>query len=87
MRKILYTWNVEPRMIQMGFIDILKGVIIAFIGGFLVIAGFFVLALPTFLEMYFPWFAGIRPYSLPLAVIMLVFGTAILIYGQKKAGI
>lgn len=71
----------------MGFIDILIGVVIAFVGGILLFGGFFMIALPTFLEWYFPWFAGIKPYSLPLGIVMIIFGTAILIYGQKKAGI
>ena len=46
----------------------------------------FMLALPTLLEMYFPWFVGLRPYALPIGIVMLIFGIAILI-GQKKAGI
>jgi len=71
----------------MGFIRTSKGVIIAFIGAVLIIGGLFMLTLPTFLEWYFPWFAGIRPYSLPLGIIMIIFGLIILIYGQKMAGI
>ena len=66
---------------------ILKGVIIAFIGGVLLVIGLSMVALPNLLEMYFPSFAGIRPYSLPLGIIMIIIGIAVLIYGQKMAGI
>lgn len=71
----------------MGFKEILMGVIIAFVGGGLAVCGLFMIMLPSLLEMSFPPFAGIRPYSLPIAIVMIVFGVAILIYGRKMAGL
>jgi len=71
----------------MSFTRTLKGVVIAFVGAVLIIGGLSMIAMPTFLEWYFPPFSGIRPYSLPLGIVMIVFGLAMLIYGQRMSGI
>jgi hypothetical protein len=71
----------------MSFTRTLKGVVIAFVGAVLIVGSLSMIAMPTFVEWYFPWFTGIRPYSLPLGIVMIVLGLVLLIYGQKMAGI
>ena len=69
----------------MGFIDTLKGVVIAFVGGILILLGLGIIVLPSFLAMY--GFPDLGSLSIPIAIVLIVFGLAILIYGQKMAGI
>jgi hypothetical protein len=69
----------------MGFVDILKGVIIAFVGGILIFLGLGMWLFSPLLEMYgFPNFGML---ALPIAVVSIIFGLALLLYGQKLAGI
>jgi len=69
----------------MGFINTLKGVVIAFVGGLLILLGLGIIALPTLLEMY--GFPNLGVLSLPIGIVSVVIGLALLIYGQKLAGI
>lgn len=69
----------------MGFVDILKGVIIALIGGILILLGLGIIALPSLLKMY--GFPDLGILSLPIAIVSIIFGLALLLYGQKLAGI
>jgi len=69
----------------MSFINTLKGIVIAFVGGILIFLGLGIIALPTFLEMY--GFPKLGVLSLPIGIISLVIGLTLLIYGQKLAGI
>ena len=69
----------------MDFMETLKGVVIAFIGAILIFLAIGIMAFQPFLKMY--GFPDLGVLSLPLAIISLIFGLALVIYGQKIAGI
>ncbi|MGA3191890.1 MAG: hypothetical protein ABSD73_05175 [Candidatus Bathyarchaeia archaeon] len=69
----------------MGFAEILKGVVIAFIGGILALLGLGIITFPTLLQIY--GFPNLGIVSLPFGIVSIIFGLALLIYGQKLAGI
>ena len=69
----------------MGFFATLKGVVIAFVGGISILLGLGIIMLPSLLAMY--GFPDLGSLSIPIALVLIVFGLAILIYGQKMVGI
>jgi len=58
----------------------LKGIIIAFVGVVLLGVGVVMIILSDlFYYIYFPWF-----YSLPIAIVLIILGLALLLYRKKK---
>ena len=70
-------------MISLGFPGVLEGVIIVCAGGFMALAGFGMISLGNLFYSYFPWLVGIRPYSFPMAIVLIIFGVALLLFGKK----
>lgn len=69
----------------MGFVRILKGVVIGLFGGALTLLGLGLISFPTLLQIY--GFPNLGTLSLPVGIVSIVFGLAFLIYGQRLAGI
>lgn len=61
--------------------------VIAVVGAILILIGLGMVGLPALLEMIIPWFPHFGDWSIPVALIMVVFGLTLLVYGKKLAGI
>lgn len=70
-------------MIPLGFSGVLEGVIIALVGGFAALTGAGMIGLGNLFYSYFPWLVGIRPYSFPMAIALIIFGVALLLFGTR----
>jgi hypothetical protein len=70
-------------VIPLGFPGVLEGVMIVCVGGFMAIAGFGMISFGNLFYLYVPWLAGIRPYSLPMAIALIILGVALLLFGKK----
>jgi hypothetical protein len=70
-------------VIPLGFPGALEGVIIVCAGGFMALAGFGMISLGNLFYSYFPWLEGIRPYSFPMAIALIIFDVALLLLGKK----
>jgi hypothetical protein len=70
-------------VIPLGFLGVLEGVIIVLEGGFMALAGVGMISLGNLFYSYVPWLVGIRSYSLPMAIGLIIFGAALLLFGTK----
>jgi hypothetical protein len=70
-------------VIPLGFPGVLEGVIIVFVGGFMALAGVGMISFGNLFYSYVPWLVGIRPYSFPMAIALIIFGVALLLFGKK----
>jgi sterol desaturase/sphingolipid hydroxylase (fatty acid hydroxylase superfamily) len=76
---------IKDKVDNVSFGDTLIGVIIAFVGVVLMLFAIGILTFPNLLAMYgFPQF-GVM--TIPIAIIFFIFGIALVIYGQRRAGI